>query len=61
MKYIIHSIEHVYDGFDEYEHTNEIQPVIIDASSIEDASKKGHTLIQDKVTDLRRQGGYLST
>lgn len=61
MKYKIESVEHVYDAFDEYEHTNKIAPVYVDARSIDEAGKIGIDIIQKSLTDQRREGGYLSS
>ena len=58
--YIVAGVEEVYDAFDEFEHSNAIDPVEVKASSIEDAITKGRKILQSKIDGSRRKGGFMT-
>lgn len=60
-KYLIKSVEHVYDAFDEYEHANTLKPLVIEADSVKDAAMIGQKLLQDQIHNNRKEGGFLSS
>lgn len=60
-KYKVAAIEHVYDEFDDYEHANPLTFVEVEAISIEEAAILGRELLQKKIDERRREGGFLST
>lgn len=45
MKYTVYGLEQVYDAFDEFEHYNELAPVVVEALSVEHAKLVGTTLL----------------
>lgn len=54
-------VEHVYDAFDEYEHTNPLPMVQVNAASEADARVKGERALSALVNETRRKGGFLSS
>ena len=58
--FIVGGVEDVYDAFDELEHSKECAPVIVGASSLDQAIKKGGKIIQEEIDRYRRKGGYMS-
>jgi hypothetical protein len=60
-KYLVKSVEHVYDAFDDYEHANTLEPLVVEADSVEDAAIAGYKLLQGQVDKERREGGFLSS
>jgi hypothetical protein len=59
--YTILGVEHVYDAFDEYEHTNPLPAIQVKAGSDNEAYKMGTHALSSLVTDTRREGGFLSS
>lgn len=59
--YTIVAVEHVYDAFDEYEHTNPLPMVQVKAASEADARTKGERALSTLVIETRREGGFLSS
>lgn len=58
--FIVEGVEDVYDAFDEFEHSKECDPVIVEAGSLDQAIKKGEKIIQEGIDRYRRKGGYMS-
>jgi len=59
--YNIRGVEHVYDAFDEYEHANELPLLEVSASSLDAALERGREVLQARVNEQRRRGGFLSS
>src|SRR4051812_13677928 len=59
--YTIVGVEHVYDALDEYEHTNPLPAIQVKAASGDEAHTKGAQALSSLVTDIRREGGFLSS
>jgi restriction system protein len=59
--YSIFGVEHVYDAFDEYEHTNPLPMVQVKAATEAEMRAKAQHALSALVTETRRKGGFLST
>jgi len=60
FNYIVKGVEEVYDAFDEFEHNNPLDPIEVRAKDVDDAVAKGKEILQAKIDEYRREGGYMS-
>jgi hypothetical protein len=60
-EYLVKGVEEVLDSFDEFEHDNELEPIIVKAVSVSDAVSKGTEALQERVDKYRREGGFISS
>lgn len=65
MKYTVFGVEEVYDAFDVFEHSNALAPVVIEASSIEDARREGANALTNDIraarAGFRQSGDFVSS
>ena len=54
MKYTVYGLEQVYDTFDDSEHYNELAPVVVEASSVENAKLAGRALFRRIIRASRK-------
>ncbi len=59
--FVIKGGEDVYDAFDEFEHTNILEPVTVNTSSLVEAKNAGCRVLQDRVDEDRKRRGCWST
>ncbi len=52
--YIIEGVEDVYDAFDNYEHSNVMEPLIVQAFSVKHAMQRGGKILQSIINEQRQ-------
>lgn len=59
-EYIIKGIEESYNAFDDWENDNKMAPIVVKASSIDDAVAKGMKILQAQIYKSRKEAGYMT-
>lgn len=60
-KYLVTGVEDVYDSSDEFEHSNSLSPIEVEASSLEEAITSAERLFQAQINRERFKSGFVSS
>ncbi|MEA2036261.1 MAG: hypothetical protein U9O94_02045 [Nanoarchaeota archaeon] len=61
IRYIVKGVEEVYDASDEFERNNPLDPIEVEAASIDDAVNIGRERFQQKICQRRLESGHISS
>ncbi len=60
-EYLVKGVEEVLVAFDDFEHYNPIDQISIEAGSLDEAITIGRRILQEKIDDKRRRGGFMAS